>query len=222
MTGIEKVTGKILADARADAETILAKADETCAVTQAEYAARLKAEQDKLEDMANRECESIITRAKSSAAMAKRNVVLESRAALMNEAYAAAEKELRELPVDEYVDLLLKMLRGALLRQLESERESMALYGENIAPEKYEILLNRNDRDMFGARLMETLKRTQVGKISMDVLDRVVLSDRAAKIDGGLVLRCGDVEANCSIGMMMAQVRRATEVKVSRTLFGEH
>lgn len=222
MTGIEKVTGKILADARADAETILAKADEACATVQAEYAARLKAEQDKLEEQANRECESIITRAKSSAAMAKRNVVLESRAALMNEAYATAEKELRELPVDEYVDLLLKMLRGALLRQLESERESMTLYGEDIAPEKYEVLLNRNDKDMFGARLMETLKRTQVGKISMDVLDRVVLSDRAAKIDGGLVLRCGDVEANCSISMMMAQVRRATEVKVSRTLFGEH
>lgn len=222
MTGIEKVTGKILADARADAETILAKADEACAIAQAEYAARLKAEQDKLEEQANRECESIITRAKSSAAMAKRNVVLESRAALMNEAYATAEKELRELPVDEYVDLLLKMLRGALLRQLESERESMTLYGEDIAPEKYEVLLNRNDKDMFGARLMETLKRTQVGKISMDVLDRVVLSDRAAKIDGGLVLRCGDVEANCSISMMMAQVRRATEVKVSRTLFGEH
>lgn len=222
MTGIEKVTGKILADARADAETILAKADEACAAAQEEYAARLKAEQDKLEEQANRECESIITRAKSSAAMAKRNVVLESRAALMNEAYATAEKELRELPVDEYVDLLLKMLRGALLRQLESERESMALYGEDIAPEKYEVLLNRNDRDMFGARLMETLKRTQVGKISMDVLDRVVLSDRAAKIDGGLVLRCGDVEANCSIRMMMAQVRRATEVKVSRTLFGEN
>ena len=222
MTGIEKVTGKILADARADAETILAKADEACATAQEEYAARLKAEQDKLEEQANRECEAIITRAKSSAAMAKRNVVLESRAALMIEAYATSEKELRELPVDEYVDLLLKMLRGALLRQLESERESMALYGEDIAPEKYEVMLNRNDRDMFGARLMETLKRTQVGKISMDVLDRVVLSDRAAKIDGGLVLRCGDVEANCSIRMMMAQVRRATEVKVSRTLFGEH
>ena len=111
------------------------------------------------------------------------------------------------------------MLKGALLRQLESERESMELYGEDIKPEKYEVLLNRNDREMFGERLMETIKRTQVGKISMSVLDRVVLSPRDARIDGGLVLRCGDVEANCSIGMMMTQVRRATEAKVSQTLF---
>ena len=219
MTGIEKVTGKIIADAREEADAILQRADETCAAVRAEYSVRIQAERDKLEEQANRECESIITRAKSSAAMAKRNVVLESRAALISEAYATAEKELRELPVDEYLDLLVKMLKGALLRQLESERESMALYGENITPDKYEVLLNRNDRDMFGARLMETIKRTQVGKISMSVLDRVVLSNQIAKIDGGLVLRCGDVEANCALGMMMAQVRRATEVKVSQTLF---
>ncbi|MBQ9150856.1 MAG: hypothetical protein IJX72_01295, partial [Clostridia bacterium] len=99
MTGIEKVTGKILADARADADAILQKANETCATVQAEYDARTKTEQDKLEDQANRECEALITRAKSSAAMAKRNVVLESRAALIAEAYATAEKEIRELPV---------------------------------------------------------------------------------------------------------------------------
>ena len=221
MTGIEKVTAKILADAQVEADAILAKADETCAAAQAECEARIKKECDQLEDHANRECESIITRAKSSAAMAKRNVVLESRAALMNEAYATAEKELRELPVDEYLDLLVKMLKGALLRQLESERESLELYGENITPEKYEVLLNRHDRDMFGDRLIETIKRTQLGKISMSVLDRVVLAPQIAKIDGGLVLRCGDMEANCALGMLMAQVRRATEVKVSRTLFSE-
>lgn len=221
MTGIEKVTAKILSDARADADAILAKADETCAVVQAEYAARTKAEQDKLEEHANRECEALITRAKSSANMAKRNVVLESRAALVSEAYATAEKEIRELPVEEYLDLLVKMLKGALLRQLESERESLELYGEDIKPEKYEVLLNRNDKEMFGTRLLETIKRTQVGKISMSVLDRVELSNQAAKIDGGLVLRCGDMEISCALGMLMAQVRRATEVKVSRTLFGE-
>ena len=101
MTGIEKVTGKIIADAKADAEAILDKAEETCAAVRAEYEARTKAEQDKLEDHANRECEALITRAKSSAAMAKRNVMLESRAALMAEAYATAEKEIKGLPTEE-------------------------------------------------------------------------------------------------------------------------
>ena len=40
MTGIEKVTGKIIADARADAEAILDNAEETCAAVRAEYEAR--------------------------------------------------------------------------------------------------------------------------------------------------------------------------------------
>lgn len=220
MTGIEKVTGKILADAKTEADAILKQADETCAAVRATHEARTKAEQDRLEEQANRECEALITRAKSSAAMAKRNVMLESRAALMNEAYAAAEKEIRELPVEEYVELLVKMLKGTLNRQLKSEQESMELYGEDISPEKYEVLLNKYDRDAYGSRLVETLKHTQVGKISMSVLDKVELSNQTAKIDGGLVLRCGDVEVNCSLGMMFAEVRRTTEVKVSRALFG--
>lgn len=221
MTGIEKVTGKIIADAKADAAAILDRADAECAIVSEAYRARVKEEQARLEDKANRECEALIMRAKSSAAMAKRNVMLESRAALMKEAYAAAEKEIKSLPTDQYLDLLVTMLKGSLKRQLESERESMELYGESIAPEKYEVLLNRRDREQFGQKLMDTIKRTQVGKISMSVLDKVVLSNQDARIDGGLILRCGDVESNCSIGLLFAEARRTTEVKVSKALFGD-
>ncbi len=219
MTGIEKLIDKILADAKADAEATLQRADATCAEIKAAADAHVAAEEARLRESADRECEAIITRAKSSAAMAQRNAVLEARAAIMNEAYALAEKEIRNMTAEGYLDLLVTMLKGAIKRQLKSEQESMEIYGENITPDTYEIMLSRKDREQFGQALLDTIKRTQVGKINMAVLDKLVLSPVEARIDGGLILKCGDVEANCSIGMLLAEVRRNTQVKVSAKLF---
>ena len=42
-----------------------------------------------------------------------------------------------------------------------------------------------------------------------------------AEIDGGLILRCGPVETNCSLSMLLSENRRETEAKVSRILFAE-
>lgn len=221
MTGTQKLIDKILADARADAHAVLMRADATCAEIYAAQDARVKAEEARLREAATRECEALVTRAKSSAAMAKRNVLLGARANLVREAYETAEKEIRNLTQEGYLDLLLTMLKGALKRQLKSEQESMELYGEDMSPDAYEIQLNRRDREQFGQVLLETIRRTQVGKISMTVLDKLTLSSVDARIDGGLILKCGDVEANCSISMLMAEVRRKTEVKINGVLFPE-
>jgi hypothetical protein len=47
------------------------------------------------------------------------------------------------------------------------------------------------------------------------------MAGETAPIDGGLVLRCGPVETNCSLAMLMAENRRETEAKASRILFGD-
>lgn len=219
MTGIEKLIDKILADAKADADAVLEKASESCAEIKATHAARVASEEARLRENAAKECESLVTRARSSAAMAKRNVMLEARAALVREAYATAEKEIRNLTAEEYLELLVLMLKGAIKRQIKAEQESMEMYGEDTTADVYEVSLNRRDREQFGQALLDGIKRTQVGKINMNVLEKLTLSGQDARIDGGLILRCGDIEANCSISMLLAEVRRATEVKVSEILF---
>ena len=47
------------------------------------------------------------------------------------------------------------------------------------------------------------------------------MAAETAPIDGGLVLRCGPVETNCALSMLMAENRRETEARVSRILFGD-
>lgn len=221
MTGLEKVTGKIIADAEADARAVLERADAECAALTAKYETENEKRLEALREQADRECQALIIRAKSSAAMARRNVLLRARAAVLDEAYATAEKNIRSLPADSYLDMLVRMLRGALKRQLEGEAESMELYGEDIAPASYEVVLNGRDREAFGKRLMEAFEQTMAGKLAPAVMRKLVLASDTAPISGGLILRCGAVESNCSLEMLFAENRRATEAKVSRILFGE-
>jgi hypothetical protein len=95
------------------------------------------------------------------------------------------------------------------------------LYGEDIAPAAYEILLNVHDRDTFGEELLAKFKKTMYGKLPDEALAKVKLSADTVRISGGLILRCGAVEENCSLAMLFAHVRRETEAKISRLLWGE-
>ena len=221
MTGLEKVTGKIIADAEADARVILDRAEAECAAVKEKYAAATEAELEKLREENDRECQSLIIRARSSAAMAKRNALLEARAALLDEAYALAERQIKNMNPEQYLDLLQKMLRSALKNQLAGEEESMRLYGEDIAPAAYEVILNSRDRDTYGETLLPAFKTGYGARLSPVVLQRLRLAPDTAPIDGGLVLRCGPVETNCSLAMLMAENRRETEARVSRILFGD-
>jgi V/A-type H+-transporting ATPase subunit E len=221
MTGLEKVTGKIIADAEADARVILEKAEAECEAIKAKYAAETEAEVEKLTDECDRECQALVIRARSSAAMAKRNAVLEARAKLIDDAYAAAEKQIRNMNGEQYLDLLQKMLRSALKSQLEGEEESMRLYGEDISPAAYEVVLNSRDRETYGEKLLEAYREGYGARLSPATLAKLRLAPDTAPIDGGIILRCGPVEANCSLSMLMAANRRETEARVSRILFGD-
>ena len=221
MTGLEKVTGKIIADAEADARVILDRAEAECAAVKEKYAAATEAELEKLREENDRECQSLIIRARSSAAMAKRNALLEARAALLDEAYALAERQIKNMNPEQYLDLLQKMLRSALKNQLAGEEESMRLYGEDIAPAAYEVILNSRDRDAYGETLLPAFKTGYGARLPETAHAKLRLAAETAPIDGGLVLRCGPVETNCSLAMLMAENRRETEARVSRILFGD-
>lgn len=221
MTGLEKVTGKILADAEADAKEILDQAEAECAAIRARFEASTESQLEALREQNDRECQALIIRARSSAAMAKRDALLNARAKLLDEAYAQAEKQFRNMNAEQYLELLQKLLRSALKRQLEGEEESMRLYGEDIAPASYEVVLSPRDRDGLGEKLLTAFQSGYGAKLPAAAVRKLVLARDTAPIDGGLILRCGLVETNCSLAMLMAENRRETEARVSRILFGD-
>ncbi len=223
MIGLEKVTGKILADAEADARAVLEAAEADCAAIKARYEAETAAERERLREASDRECQAIIVRAKSSAGMVKRNAVLEARAAILDEAYATAEREIRAMSGDAYVDLLTKMLRTSLRHQLEAEADSLRLYGEDISPAVYEVILSDRDRSIYGTRLLRAFSTGLGAKFPPAALAKLTLAPegQGTAVDGGLILRCGDVETNCTLSMLLSQNRKETEARVNQILFGD-
>ena len=122
---------------------------------------------------------------------------------------------------DQYLDLLHKMLRSAMKNQLDGEAESLRLYGEDISPDAYEVILNGRDRETYGEKLLALYRTGYGSRLAPEVLKKIRLATDIAPIDGGIILRCGPVETNCSLAMLMAENRRETEARVSRILFGD-
>ena len=88
-----------------------------------------------------------------------------------------------------------------------------------MAPEAYEILLSKQDREKCGEALLTSARTRLVGRVEKKKLDLLTLSDECAEIDGGLILRCGDVASNCSFALLFADLRRELEGEVSHALF---
>ena len=209
MTGLSKITDKILAEARADAavtiEQAKARSNEISRASLAR-AAELRA---RVDENAKREAAEIVSRTKSSEAMLRRNTMLAEKSAMIDEVFANAHRELLSLSDEKYLELLGAIASSVLTGLREDEQMNEQLYGEAISTDAYEVLLNSRDGDRCGAALKAMLPKY------------AVLSAETAPIDGGLLIRHGRVEVNCSLSKLIEQVRPSLEAKVAHTLFPE-
>ncbi|MBQ9773319.1 MAG: hypothetical protein IJW30_01490 [Clostridia bacterium] len=221
LNGLEKITDKIMAQAQERADKILADAAAQCEQISATYAGRAEAIKESLSADAERVGMDHVSRAKATATNAKRNLLLQTKSDLIDEVFDGALDGTKKLANETYIDLLAGLLAAAMLEQLETEQENLTLYGEDEAeaPEAYEVLMNQRDREKLGKSVIEAAQKKMNGKAPAEKLARLCLSDKAVGIDGGLILRFGAVESNCSLSLLFAQLRQELEGEVSRALF---
>lgn len=221
MTGLEKIKGKIITEAKKDAGDIISRASKQC--EEIMFAASSEAEKIKaeLEAKAGKDAENIIARAKSSAQMQKRDIVLKAKEALVDQVFSAAYKEIRSLEAEKYCEFVSKLIATALLEELENEKQNLELYGEDETdvPEKYELVFSYEDRDKYGKAILEGVERIVIGKVSRDVLAKLSVSNEYANIDGGVIIRAGKTEINCSIDAIFSLIRERMEGEIADFLF---
>ena len=221
MTGLSKITDKILDEARRDAAAKLAEADAEVARISAEYAEKANNITAAANAAAKGEAAEIALRARSGEKTLKKNALLETQSEMIDRAFVVARKEVAELDGEARLDLLTGLLCACLWSEYDAEKQREAIYGEDEKDEPfiYEVLLNQRDRDKLGARLMDNFKRRIVGKDMGDLPERVRLSSDTADIEGGLVLRRGSVEINNSVEAIFSYLRPRLEAEVSKILF---
>ena len=196
MNGIEKISARILADAETEAAAIRAQAGEKAAQLRADYDRRIELEQQRLTAEAQAEADKQLERDQGAARMAARRQLLETKQALVDAAFRQAEQQ---LPTAEYTKLCAQLAARASASGSE------------------ELIFCTEDRERVGQAVVEQANALlqKAGKAA-----KLTLSAETRPMRGGVVLKDGLVETNCSIGTMISGLRPALSGKVAACLFG--
>ena len=223
MTGLEKITAKIISDAENDAKKTVDAAVSEGQRIEREFSERAARARDDMVSYAESEASNRIARIKSAMALEQRNVVLAAKSELIDEAFALAKKDISEMSGKKYIDFVSEILSSVMLGQGKAVEAELRDYGdaELEAVDKYEVIFNESDREKYGATIVDAAKINITGHNGKPYADKLVLSEKTADIDGGFILSYGDVSVNCSVSMLLANLRSSCEGIVYKTLFKE-
>lgn len=174
MTGLEKIAAAIREEARAEASALVEQAKTEAARILAERKARSDALCAEIEASAKRQAADLERASVSAAGLQRRRRLLEAKQEILAQTMRQALDRLYALPEQEYFSMLIKMASACA----ESAEGELILCGRD---------LQRCPED-FARRLAQALP--EGAKLS--------LSRETRPIDGGFILKYGDIEHNCS------------------------
>ena len=215
MNGIDKITSRIETDARAEAEAILREGEANAARIRKEYEDQAAAQSSAAEAAGRQAAEDQYERLVSAARMDGKKLLLETKQQCLDEAFAAARQRLLDLDDEAYADLLSRVAAKAA----KTGRE--------------EIILNDRDRRRVGdkvvAKANALLKSSKAGSLLNKVVAAgsailqgtalLTLSQETREMDGGLILREGNVEINCAFETQLRLLRGSMAAEVAGILF---
>lgn len=216
MNGIEKITGRIAADAAAYA-----------AVTEKETAAGIADLHDARESeraflmadartAAERARKEILARADAQASMERRRITAAGKRDAAERAYAAARDAFLAAPDEQRKAWLLSLLEKAVREHIAAREEARRLYGEEEDAAVYRVTLSARDASAIGAALIAEA-RAALGPAG----DKLALADAPGRFEGGLLLSLGDMDINLTLPMLLSRARETGEGAVYRLLFEE-
>ena len=190
INGIERIAERILRDAQTEAAGIRSIADENCAKIEAQSEKQAKDAAGDILEAAEKEAAEIVKRMKGESDMKARSALLEEKQALMQKAFELAQQEILAMDGEKYRAFLVSLACKACFSGKE------------------ELLLNAKDLKRFGQDLCDEINA------------KLTLGKKPADIDGGLKLKDGSVETNCSISTLIAAGKDALVPQVAAMLFG--
>lgn len=227
MDGIERITARILDDAREQIADINTQTTQKVDQLQEQYARQADREGEEILSQGRAEADRRRERLITSAAMERRKLELGARQQVLDEAFALALDKLCSLPEEDYVAVLAAMA----VRAARTGREQLIFSAADRARVGKRVVMAANEalvRKELPA-LPDSLGSTKVGAF----LDRVVqsaaalvtgtgqlaLSEQTRPIRGGFVMSDGKVETNCAFETLVRMERQKLERQVADILF---
>lgn len=198
MKGIEKLVARILADAENECAAVKKESDERCAAIKADAEKKAQDEYWRLVREGVKDTEQRVQRMDRTARLEARKSVLNMKQETVSRAFELAKDKIAELPERDYVAFLAR------------EAADAAVTGQE------EVILCKRDRENVGAKAVKAANELLAAK-GMTAL--LTLSDTTREMAGGLVLKQGDIEVNCTVDTLLELIRGELAARVAEVLF---
>ena len=198
MKGTEKIIAHIRADGDAEVKRILDEASKQAEEKRAESFKTALAEYEKLMQAGNAECEDILSGSRRIAEMEAKKSVLSVKQEMVSAAFDAAREEIVNMPRDKYTQFLARMAAEAATSGME------------------EIVFNARDKAEVGKAVCKAANELLSAK---KMPGKLTVSEDTADISGGVIVRFGGIETNCSIDALIRQRRSGLSTEVAAALF---
>lgn len=198
MSGTEKIIGKILEDARLQAEANLNRAKEEAANIIKSASDDAEAKKKQIIEKAELEAVEVKKRLIAVAELEARKQKLQAKQEVVDEAFDLALQKLNNLPDIEYQSILVEMISNS------------------IQTGKEEVLLSESDKKRLSPGFIEELNKKLADK---GVSANLKISDEHRNINGGFILKSGDIEINNSFEAIIRMNRDDIETEVIKALF---
>lgn len=198
MKGTEKIIAHIRADGDAEAKKIIDAASKQAEEKRAESFKAALSEYEKLMQVGNAECEDILSGSRRIAEMEAKKSVLSVKQEMISAAFDAAREEIVNMPRDKYTQFLARMAAEAAASGME------------------EIVLNARDKAEVGKAVCKAANELLSAK---GTPGKLTVSEDTADISGGVIVRFGGIETNCSIDALIRQRRSGLSTEVAAALF---
>ena len=198
MIGTERIVSHIRDEAQAEKNAALAQAGAKAAEIAAEFAKKAQAEADELLRSGKEAAEQRVLRADRTNRLEARKDILGLKQGLVTAAFDKARQAILALDEDKYVAFLAAQAGAAALTGSE------------------EVVLGKADRERLGARIVEAANAAAAKRgLAADMK----LSDAVLPADGGLVLRRGSIEVNCTPDKLLEMSHSSLDAEVASVLF---
>ena len=198
MKGTEKIIAHIRADGDAEAKKIIDAASKQAEEKRAESFKAALSEYEKLMQAGNAECEDILSGSCRIAEMEAKKSVLSVKQEMISAAFDAAREEIVNMPRDKYTQFLARMAAEAAASGME------------------EIVLNARDKAEVGKSVCKAANELLSAK---GTPGKLTVSEDTADISGGVIVRFGGIETNCSIDALIRQRRSGLSTEVAAAMF---
>ena len=204
MNGIEKITGQIDADVQKEIDAALDQARAQAQEIEDRYASQAQTQAEAIRRKGEQDAALRQERLVDVAKLEARKTILAAKQELVGQAFDLALKKLLELPDQEYISLLAKLAVSAS----RTGRE--------------QVILSQKDRSRYGKQavtMANDMLAKKAGPRAAESAGMLTLAEEARPMAGGLILRDGRVETNCSFEVLIHLQRDALSAEVARALF---